>query len=765
MQVADRCSNSFFIFNLYKMSTSGNNVIGEPMNRVDGKLKVTGAATYSAEYKFAETVYALLVGSTIAKGSISSIDTKAAANAPGVLAVISHLNAIKVPGYKDQGGEPGQPKPAGRPLRVFYDEKVYFNGQPVAMVVANTLQRAHYAASLVKVAYKKENSETDFNKQKSEGIVPEQAKRNPKSAVADYDRGTVDAYASAPVKIEGEYIQPSDFHSPMELQSITAIWETDDKLTLYDKVQGTQVTQQNFAREWNLPPENIKVISTFVGGAFGNGLRNWPHETAAIIAAKMVKRPVKLMLTREQMFGMVGYRPHTWQKINIGATTDGKLVGITHSAVGQTSSYEQFTEGTLQQTRTLYDSPNVSTRYRLLPLDVSTPTPMRGPGEATGAWALECGMDELAHALNLDPIELRMRNHPEEKDPDNGKPWSTNYVRDCYKMGAEAIGWNKRQMKPGTLRDGEWLIGYGMAAGIFGANRQSAKVRGKLYADGSLLMQCAVTDIGPGTGTAMTQIAMENMNLPQEKVTFQWGNSDFPEMGNQGGSSTVNSVGSAILAACHSIKQKLLEMAGKKKTEFANAKLEEVVFEDGKLYTKDKSVSTSYEDILKDEGIRDIDVIEGSKPGEERQKYAMYSFAAHFAEVRVHALTGQIKVTKMASCTDAGTIINKKTAGNQMIGGVTGGIGMALEEDPAMDHRYGRYMAKDFANYHVPVHADVPKVEVLFVDKPDLLVDPVGSKGLGEIAIIAVAPAIGNAIFNATGKRIRELPITPDKLI
>ncbi len=747
------------------MSTKTAKVVGEPMNRIDGKLKVTGAATYSTEYKIADAAYAVLVGSTIANGNIASIETKAAANAPGVLSVVTHLNSIKVPGYQGQSGEPGQSTPSGRPLRVFYDDKVYFNGQPVAMVVATTFERALYAASLVKATYKNvKPANTDFEKNKEAGIVPEQAKKNKKANTADYNRGTSDAITSAPVKIEAEYIQPSDFHAPMELHCITAIWETEDRLLLYDKVQGTQVTQQNFAKEWKLPPENIRVIATFVGGAFGSGLRNWPHETAAIIAAKMVKKPVKLVLTREQTIGLVGYRPHTWQKINMGAGSDGKLIGITHSAVGQTSSYEQFTEGTLQQSRTLYSFPNVKTQYRILPLSVSTPAPMRGPGEATGAWALECAMDEMAHALNMDPIGFRLKNLP-EKDPDNDKPWSTNYVKECWSTGAEAIGWKDRKQQPGTNLDGDWQIGYGVATGIFGANRQSAKVRGKLYGNGSVLMQCAVTDIGPGTGTAMTQIAMDNLSLPVEKITFQWGNSDFPEMGNEGGSSTVNSVGPAVVAACNAIKGKLLEMAGNKKPEFKNLMAGDVTWNDGKITTMDKSVSYSFEDILKDAGAKDIDVIESAKPGPEREKYSMYSFAAHFAEVAVHRVTGQIKVRKMASCVDAGTIINKKTGGNQMIGGVTGGIGMALMEDPAMDHRYGRYMNKDFANYHVSSHADVPEVDIHFIDKADMLVDPIGSKGIGEIAIIAVAPAIANAIFNATGKRIRELPITPDKLI
>ncbi|MBE7178615.1 MAG: xanthine dehydrogenase family protein molybdopterin-binding subunit, partial [Mucilaginibacter polytrichastri] len=592
------------------MGTKTAKVIGEPMNRVDGKLKVTGAATYSTEYKVANAVYAVLVGSTIAGGSIAAIDTKAASNAPGVLKVVTHLNTIKVPGYQGQSGEPGQSQPAGRPLRVFYDEKVYFNGQPVAMVVATTFERARYAATLVKVTYKDVTATAvDFNKNKQNGVVPEQAKKNTKAATADYNRGSTGATSAAPVKLDAEYVQTSIFHTPMELHCITAIWETDDRLLLYAKVQGTQVTQQNFAKEWKLPPENIRVISPFVGGAFGSGLRNWPHETAAIIAAKMVNKPVKLVLTREQTIGLAGYRPHTWQKISMGATTDGKLVGITHEAVGQTSSYEQFTEGTLQQSRTLYNFPNVKTTYRILPLNVSTPAPMRGPGEATGAWALECAMDEMAHQLNMDPIEFRLNNLP-EKDPDNDKPWSSNYVKECWQQGAEAIGWKNRKQQPGTSLDGDWQVGYGVATGIFGANRQSAKVRGKLYGDGSVLMQCAVTDIGPGTGTALTQIAMENLSLPVEKVTFQWGNSDFPEMGNQGGSSTINSVGPAVVAACNAIKGKLLEMAGNKKPEFKNLMPGDVVWDGGKIITQDKSISYSFEDVLKDAGAKDIDVIE-----------------------------------------------------------------------------------------------------------------------------------------------------------
>jgi xanthine dehydrogenase YagR molybdenum-binding subunit len=738
--------------------------IRNPLSRVDGKMKVTGAAKYSAEFLLPDTKYAVLVSSSIAKGKITSIDSKAAENAPGVLLVVSHVNALRPPGYPADNEHPTEPPTVGMPLRVFHSDKVFFNGQPVAMVIADTFERATYAASLINIQYAKEEHTTDFDKNQDKAIVPASAKKNPKSSLADYDRGEVDGYKLAPVKLDLVYEHPAEMHNPMELQAITAHWEADDRLTIFDKVQGTQPTQQNFAKEWKLPPENVKVIAQFVGGAFGNGLHNWPHETAAIMAAKMVKKPVKLMLTREQMFYMVGYRPRTTQKIGIGATRDGKLVGISHSSVGQTSSYEQFTESVLQQTRMMYAAPNVSTRYRILPLDVSTPIWMRGPGEATGAFGLESAIDEIAYELNIDPIDFRVRNHT-DSDPERNLPWSTKYVKDCFQMGAKAIGWEKRQLKAGSLTDGPWKVGYGMAVGTFGANRRGAKVRGKLFANGSLLLQSAVTDIGPGTGTAMTQIAADAMGIPASQITFQLGNSDFPEAGNQGGSSTVNSVGPAVLNVCTAVKQQLLALASTNLPDFKAATMEQVTFKNGNIQLNGKRSSISIADLMKKSGSPDLDVLQEAKVGDEGKNYSKYSYSVHFVEVHVHSLTGMVKVKKVVTCADAGTIISPKTAGNQMIGGVTGGIGMALQEDAVMDHRFGRYITKDLADYHVPVHADVPAIQVMFVNKPDFLVDPLGTKGIGEIAIIGVAPAIANAIFNATGKRIRQLPITPDKLI
>ncbi|MBX0289282.1 xanthine dehydrogenase family protein molybdopterin-binding subunit [Hymenobacter sp. HSC-4F20] len=737
--------------------------IGAPMNRVDGHQKVTGAATYSAEYQLPNITYAVLVGSTVTKGRLTGLDTKAAERAPGVLAVISHLNAPKPPGPKPEGKDPSQPQTQGNPLQVFNDDKIRFNDQPIAIVVADSWERARYAAGLVKAQYAKEAHQTNLEENKSNAFLPTAAKKNPKNPMNDYQRGQVDAYKTGAVKLEAEYVIPTEVHHPMELQAITAHWEAPDRLTLYDKTQGTMATRRDFAKQWGLPEENVKVIATYVGGAFGNALHSWPHEAAAVLAAKVVNRPVKLMLTREQMFTMVGYRPYTWQKLGMSATPDGKITAITHESVGQTSTYEEFTESTLAQTRMMYQSPNVTTRYRLAALDIGSPIWMRGPGEATGAFALESAMDEMAYLLNIDPLEFRLRNYTDE-DPEKKKPWSTKFLKECYQLGADRIGWSKRQLKPGSLRDGDWLIGYGMGVGTFGAHRGAATVGAQLLANGTVLLQCATTDIGPGTGTVMTQIAAETLGISPDKIRFELGNSSFPKAGTQGGSSTVNSVGPATQEACLALKDKLRTLAAASNPAFTSARKEDVTMQDGYLTVSgNKDTRVSYADLLKQAG--GTAVMVEAKPGGEGQKYSMYSFSVHFAEVRVHQLTGEVRVSKLVSCADAGTIVNEKTAGNQMKGGAVGGIGMALMEHARIDDRFGRYVTKDFADYHVPVHADSPAVEVAFVNQPDPYVNALGTKGIGEIAIIGVAPAIANAVFNATGKRIRELPITPDKLI
>jgi xanthine dehydrogenase YagR molybdenum-binding subunit len=451
--------------------------------------------------------------------------------------------------------------------------------------------------------------------------------------------------------------------------------------------------------------------------------------------------------------------------MGLGATPDGKLTGITHEVVAQTSSYEDFTEGVVSMTRFMYASPNVNTRYRLLPLDIGSPIWMRGPGEGTGAFALESAMDEMAYKLKLDPLEFRIRNYT-ETDPEKNRPYSSKFVKEAYQLGAEKIGWFKRNPEPGSMKDGEWLVGYGMSTGVFGAYRGSATCRGMIRADGTLLLQSATSDIGPGTGTAMTNIAHEALGIPSSRIKFELGDSSFPQAGSQGGSSTASTVGSAVYDACAALKGSLVELISKYEGPFRNSKIEELIFEDGYiLKSSDRSVKILITDVLKQNNLPSVEVTKESRGGPEASKYSMYSWSIHFAEVKVHPKTGVVKVSRVVTVADSGKIVSPKTAASQMIGGVTGGIGMALTEEAIIDHRYGRFVNNNFADYHVPVSADVPHIETIFIDKPDPIINPMGAKGMGEIALIGFAAAVANAVYHATGKRIRDLPITPDKVI
>ncbi|GAB2699649.1 xanthine dehydrogenase family protein molybdopterin-binding subunit [Mucilaginibacter koreensis] len=704
------------------------------ISRVDGRLKVTGGARYSAEYNQPGLTYAVFTDSTVTKGAIKSIDTKAAERAPGVLAVITYLNAPKIPGY-ETGRDPSKPPTKGGPLKLFYDEKIWFNGQPVAMVIADSFERATHAAGLVKVQYTKESYQTDTMKAMDKATTPKGER------FADYQRGDKTALDNAPVKVEAEYLVPINVHNPMELHAIIARWDAEDKVTVWDKTQGVKSTQSSIAQAFKLKPENVQVNSKFVGGAFGAALRTWPHEIAAVMAAQMVKKPVKLVLTRTAMFNSVGYRPFTWQKISLGATADGKLTGIYHIATAQTSSYEEFTEGTVNMTRFMYACPNVGTQYKITGLDVSTPTWMRGPGEATGAVALECAMDELAAKLDLDPIELRVRNHA-DVDPENGKPFSTKYLKEAYELGADRIGWKERKLQPATLKENGWLVGYGMGSGTFGAGRGRATVKATMRADGTLLLQTAVSDIGPGTGTVMVQVASEVMGIPPERIKYELGDSSLPPSPTQGGSMITSTVGSAVHDVCAALREKFQQLLGNGGTD-----------------------KPDYATILKQKNLPQLDVTLASQGDQESRKYSMYSFSVHFIKVLVNPATGVVKVDRVVSVADSGHIVSPKTARSQVVGGAIGGIGMALMEEGIIDHRYGRYINNTLADYHVPISADIPQIDALFVNKPDYKVNPIGAKGMGEIALIGMAAAVANAIYNATGKRIRELPITPDKLL
>jgi xanthine dehydrogenase YagR molybdenum-binding subunit len=722
-------------------------------DRADGLAKVTGKAKFTAEHKIDGLLYGVFVCSTIAKGNIQNMVLSEARKAPGVQDIIYYLNCPQVPGYKPAEGKNVRNYQG---LKVFYNNMVVSNGQPIALVVADTYERAIYAASLVKVSYNKEAHETDFENNKEHSPLLSKA--------SEYTRNEKDAWKNAEVKLEAEYIIPIETHNPMEMHATTAVWEADNKLTVYDKSQGPKGVQTELVRMFALEEKNVKVVTEFVGGAFGNALRSWPHVYAAVIAAKKLNKPVKVTLNREQMFTMVGYRPQSWQKIGIGAAKNGKLVGITHQAVSNTSSYEDFREGIVNGSQFLYECPNVNTSYKMLPLDVNTPIWMRGPGPATGCFGLECALDELSYLLNIDPIELRIINDT-TINPQSKLPWTTKYLKECYALGKEKIGWGNRSAIPGLVKEDGMLVGYGMGVGWFWAGRGAATAKAILKQDGSLVLQCAVSDMGPGTSTGMVAIGKEQMGLDAGKIKFELGNTDFPNGPTQGGSGSLTAIGTAVIIICDALKQQLKELAVANVAAFKPLKPEEIKYEHGILSSeKDKTVAIHFTELLKQSNKTELEITKSSGGFDQRSKYEAHSFSVHFVKLHVHAVTGVIKLKHMVSVADAGKIISEKTARSQMVGGAVGGIGMAMTEETLIDHRFGRYINSNFVDYHVPVHADAPPMDILFVNKPDNIISPTGAKGIGEIALVGVAPAILNAVYNATGKRIRKLPVTPDSL-
>lgn len=733
---------------------------GPDLDRVDGKAKVTGTAKYSAEYDIPGLTYGVVVGATIAKGSIKALDVKAAERAPGVIAVLTHENLPMVTGYQSAPGDDKKP-PLDKGFNIWQDTTIRFYGQPIALVIADTFEKATYAASLIKAQYNKEEAKTSFEEavKKDKPVDGNQFR--------DYSRGDKDAWKAAPVTIEATYSQPIEVHNPMEPNAITVVWEGTDKVTVYEKTQSLMDTQENIMNLFGLKKENVRVICKYLGGAFGSAFNTWPHAVAALIGSRKTGKPLKVVLDRTQMFTSVGYRPQAIQKMALGATKDGKLVGLVHDARANTATYRRFTEGIVNGSRSLYACPNVVTRYHIYPLDVSEPTWMRGPGESTGTYALECAMDEMAHALNIDPLQFRINNYA-ENDPEHNRPHSSKFLRECYELGSDAIGWKDRNPQAGATRDGDWLIGYGMANGIFTAWRGGAKVNAKLSADGNLTLQTAVTDMGPGTATAMTKLASDVLGTPAAKIRFEMGDSALPPGIMQGGSGTTSSLGTTVNNACVTLKKKLAELAKNNPVfhteNIHDVKPEDLVFENGYMaLASDRSHKVSYGDLLKSAGMTQLEVLEESG-GYGNNKYSTFSYAAHFVKLRVHSMTGVVQILKVASAVDAGKIVNDKTARSQVIGGVVGGIGMGLMEEAVIDHRYGKIINNSFADYHVPVHADIPEIVSLFVNKPDPMLNPMGSKGMGEVAYVGVAPAIANAVFHATGKRVRDLPITPDKL-
>jgi len=725
--------------------------------RVDGADKTNGKAKYTAEYQLPNLAYGVFVTSNIAKGTIKELDISKAIAAPGVLDVIYYANCPAVPGYNPNASERPKNVNEWRGHKVLYDNKVRFFGQPIALIVADSFENANAAIRLVKTVYDKEEHETNFD-------VLRKDPTKLKPAVT-YKRGQEKAFATATKFIEAEYNIPIEVHLPMEMHATIAYWEGEDKITLYDKTQGPKSTQSTVARTFGLQEKNVRVIAENVGGGFGSGLRSWANVPAACIASKKLNRPVKIVLTRPQMFNLAGYRPQSWQKIGIGADASGKFIGITHEAISNTSKYEDFREGIVNVSRFLYGVDNVDTKYNVLPLDLSTPIWMRGPGEASGCFALESAIDELSYQLNMDPIDLRIKNFT-DINPENKMPFSAINLKDCYAYGKEKIGWKNRPNKPGTLKENGMHIGYGMAVGVFGAGKGTASVRAVFSKDGRLVLECAVSDMGPGTTTSMTKIASTSMQMPLDKIKFKLGDSDFPAGPSQGGSGTTSTVGSAVDMACKTLQQNLKELAIQFAPSFANKLITEMEVKNEYIYlTTDASVKISVTDLMKLSNKEVIDITitsNGNNPSQ--MKYTSNSFSAHFVKLGVDPKTGKVKLLKVVTTGDNGKVISPKTARSQMLGGVVGGIGMALTEQVQIDHTTGQIINSSFGTYQVPLHSMIPHIDVWFVDKPDYNVNPIGAKGLGEIALIGFAAAVANAVYNATGKRLRDLPITPEKI-
>ena len=734
-----------------------NNTILFEDERVDGAEKVNGKAKYTAEHKLPNMAYAVFVTSTIAKGSIKNLDITKAIAMPGILDIIYYGNCPAVPGYNPIAAQRPKNVSEWRGFKVLYDNKVRFFGQPIALIVADSFENANAAIRFVKAEYEIEKFETNFDKAR---LDPTNLK-----APINYKRGVEKKFKEQAFFVEGEYNIPIEVHNAMELFATIAYWEGEDKLTLYDKTQGPKSTQSTVARAFGLVDKNVRVIAENVGGGFGSGLRSWPHVPAACIAAKKINRPVKLVLTRPQMFSLVGYRPQSWQKLGIGADAAGNFIGISHEAISNTSRYEDFREGIVEASKFLYACENVDTKYSLLPLDLSTPIWMRGPGEATGCFALESAIDELSYKLKMDPIQLRIKNFT-AVNPENKLPFSDINIKDCYAYGMEKIGWKNRPTVPGSLKENGMLIGYGMSVGVFGAGKGTASVRIVLSNDGKLLLECAVSDMGPGTMTSMSIIASDAMQMPIQKIKFKLGDSDLPPGPSQGGSGTTSTVGSAVDLACRTLQQKLKEMAIQLAPAFAGSTADAMEVKNEMILSKtNANTKIDITALLKLANQEKVDLTIASNGKTAAQlKFTSNSFSSHFVKLAVNPTNGSIKILEVVTTGDAGKIISPKTARSQMIGGVVGGIGMALTEKLEFDHATGQITNASFGAYHVPLHSQTPKTDVWFVNKPDVNMNEIGAKGIGEIALIGFAAAVTNAVYNATGKRVRDLPITPEKL-
>ena len=735
--------------------------LGQPLDRVDGRLKVTGRAPYAYEQKVPNATYAVMVMSTIAKGRIQSMDTAAAQRSPGVLLVLTHENAPKRPQMQNQtkGG------PGGRVVQVLQDAVVRYANQPIGVVIADTIENAHEGARLVQVKYQAEKPEVDLESRLAEAYTPEKAGGG--NEPASSKRGDMQAgMAEASARVEQVYWTPFEVHNPMEPHATIAVWDAPDHLTLYDATQGVFTDRKRLASLFGLQPENVRVISPYLGGGVGSKGPVWSHVVLAAMAAREVNRPVKLAVTRPQMFGVVGCRTQTRQALKIGAKQDGSLTALQHDTYCHTSTFDDFVEAASLPARMLYETPNSRTTHKVVRSDIGQPSYMRAPGEAPGTYGLEAAMDEMAYALKMDPVEFRLKNYA-EMDPEEKKPWSSKSLRECYRQAGERFGWSRRQIEPRSMREGNELIGWGMATSVYPTRRSESNASARLNADGTFSVDAGTQDLGTGTYTIMTQIAASSFGVPVQRVKFRLGDTILPQTPVSGGSQTAASTGSAVYLAAEALREKLVQMeVTDVQSPLHGVSAQDVTLAGGRLFSRSEpSKGEAVQALLARSGKPHIEAQASAKPGAEKERYSMYAFGAQFAEVRVDADLGQIRVARMVGCFGAGQILNAKTARSQLMGGMIWGISMALHEEAATDVRLGRWVNNNLAEYHVPVNADIGQIEALWVDEKDDHVNPLGVKGIGEIGITGAAAAVANAAFHATGLRVRDLPVTLDKLI
>jgi xanthine dehydrogenase YagR molybdenum-binding subunit len=688
--------------------------VGLPLDRVDGRLKVTGKAEYAYEYAAqGSALYGVIVTASIGKGRVAAVDVQDAQKAPGVRLVLTKDNAPPQHPF----GPVDLPDRFARAMPALNNDDVPYFGFPVAFVVADTFEQATAAAAVVRVRYAPERGAWNLHAAGPTAIEqsPIDGGERADSSIGDFDG----AFAAAPVKIDATYTTPYQHQAPMEPQATMAVWD-GPKLTVYTAAQLTTSPQEGLARTLDIPKEDVRIITRYIGGGFGNKLPYYFESTLAAIGARILKRPVKVAMTRPQLFYMTTHRSASEQHVRLGANADGRLAAYGQDALVQTASFDEYVEPVMLAARTLYAAPNRLTRHRLAKLDMPRSDSMRAPGDAIGLMALECAMDELAERLNLDPVELRLRNDT-QTDPEHRLPFSSRHLAECLREGAARFGWNKRLAKPASVNDGRWFIGLGVASAVRGDLLRNATARARLTPDRRLVVKLAMTDIGTGTYTILTQIAAEAMEMPIERVTVLMGDTNYPPTDGSGGSWGAATSGSAVRAACRKLKASLAS------------------------------------------GVTEA---EGSvTPAELSTSYSHASFGAHFVEAAVHRDTGEVRVRRMLGVFAAGRILNAKTARSQMIGGMTWGIGSALMEENIVDQRYGSFINQDLASYHVAVNADVGEMDAVFLHEDDPNGGPLGSKGLGELGICGAGAAVINAIHNATGARIRDLPATPDKLL